>query len=240
MMPYFLRHYSTFADRIILWDEQSTDGTREIINSFPKAELREWPHKGLDDDRFLEAVNNWYKIAIGKAEWVMWPDIDEILYHDDPIKVVQEAKGDMLPATGYAMISEGVPALPEGQIYDTVRMGCRQKNYDKSIIWRSDVDVQHTHGRHAYGMEWPKCSGRRYDWVPRFKLLHYHYFGVNYTKERNQRNYDRACNKRFAWNYDQSHNRDPNQSGSVEWVRKLMDNNHLFDVLKHDSTRIHH
>src|SRR3990172_8660514 len=156
LMPYFLRHYSTLASQIIIWDEQSTDGTREIIQSCPKAQLRDWPCKGLDDDRFLEAVNNWYKMARGSADWVMWPDIDEILYHPNPLQVLASANGDMVHATGYAMISKGNPPSGEGQIYDELRTGCRQNNYDKWIIWRPGVEIQHTAGRHTYGWQWPR------------------------------------------------------------------------------------
>jgi len=238
-MPYFLRHYSTLASQIIIWDEQSTDGTREIIQSCPKAQLRDWPCKGLDDDRFLEAVNNWYKMARGSADWVMWPDIDEILYHPNPLQVLASANGDMVHATGYAMISKGNPPSGEGQIYDELRTGCRQNNYDKWIIWRPGVEIQHTAGRHTYGWQWPRCNGRR-STKPNFKLLHYHYFGVDYTRQRNKRNYDRACNKRYAWNYSDGHNNNPKQNGSVAWVKAMLESGCTFDVFQHDSSVVHH
>lgn len=225
MMPYFLRHYSTFADKIIVFDEHSTDGTRDMVLDCPKAELRDWPFHGLDDERFIQAVNNWYKEARGQADWVMWPDVDEILYHTNPIDVLQNERCAIIPARGYAMISRSGPPDGDGQIYDYVRMGVPQSNYDKWIIWRPSVEKWHTHGRH----DRPMCNGPRSENF-QFKLLHYHFFGVEYTRVRNRRNYDRCLDKRFAWNYA------PGMTirGTEAWVQKMLDTNQLFDVINHE------
>lgn len=228
MMPYFLKHYSTFADKIVVFDEQSNDGTQQIVKLFPKAELRKWPHRGLDDRRFIEAVNGWYKEARGKSDWVMWPDVDEILWHPDPLKMLSECKADVVQATGYGMVSREFNSAA-GQIYDTYRMGVRQSNYDKAIIWRPGIDMQHTHGRHTYENKWPKHNGVQIQ--SDFKLLHYHYFGVEYTARRNARNFMRAIDKRFAWNYAAKANADPKQNGSVAWVKDALESNRLIEVV---------
>ena len=39
ILPYFLRHYSTFADRIFIIDDHSTDDTAEIAKANPKVTL---------------------------------------------------------------------------------------------------------------------------------------------------------------------------------------------------------
>lgn len=231
MMPFFLRHYATFADKIIIYDEQSTDGTRELIKACPRAELREWPHRGLDDDRFIEAVNTRYKEARGKADWVIFADTDELLYHPEPLRVLSVAKEDMLPAIGYALISTTGWPTGDGQLYELVRTGIRQDNYDKSIIWRPSVDVVHTHGRHSPNKSWPNCSGVR-SFNPQFKLLHCHHVGgAEDTAVKNQRNFVRANNKKFAWNYDPHHNNDPKQNGSVAWVADAVNNNKLIEIM---------
>src|SRR5881396_391258 len=233
MMPFFLRHYSTFAERIVIFDEQSTDGTRELIKACPVAELREWPHKGLDDDRFMDAVNNRYKEARGKADWVMWPDIDEFLYHPEPLKVLGEAKEDALPSTGYALISTN--GFPKGnaQIYQHVTTGIRQPNYDKTIIWRPSVNIHHTHGRHSPNGDWPGCNGGVKGKDPKFLLLHCHHIGgIEFTRAKNQRNYERAREKRFAWNYSAEHNSNPLQVGSLAWVEDAVNNKKLKQVMK--------
>lgn len=230
MMPWFLRHYGSFAERIVVWDERSADGTREILEAFPTVEVRDWPWRGLDDERFLRMVNSGWKEARGQADWVMWPDVDEILWHPSPLEALASAQGDVIPAVGYAMITR-LPIPTHGeQIYHTIKTGHRQDNYDKRIIWRPDIEMTHTIGRHTYPGQWPRFTGQLDNRVS-FKLLHYHYFGVEHTKERNRRNYERAVNKRYAWNYDAGHNDNPLQNGSVAWVRRILEENLLEEVI---------
>jgi predicted SAM-dependent methyltransferase len=53
---------------------------------------------------------------------------------------------------------------------------------------------------------------------------------VEYTEKVNSRNFSRAVNKRYAWNYTPEHNR-VEQVGSAEWIRDLIDRNLLYDVV---------
>lgn len=233
MLPWFLRHYSTFADQIIIFDEQSTDGSRELIQACPKADLRGWPWKGLNDERFRWAINNFHMEAYGQVGWILWTDIDELLYHPDMLGMLARAKGDLIPSTGYALISPtGWPADDgQSQIYDLVKTGIRQDNYDKKTLWRSALKIEHTFGRHAmHG--YPKHNGQECPDAG-VKLFHLHHLGgVEDTRKRSQRCFDRATDKRFAWNYAPGANDDPNQNGSVAWVARAISENRLIDVTK--------
>ena len=39
MLPYFLNHYSKMVDKIVVYDNQSTDNSRKILESFKDCEL---------------------------------------------------------------------------------------------------------------------------------------------------------------------------------------------------------
>lgn len=223
-----------------MFDEFSTDDTREIVKKCPKAEMRKYPFRGLDDERFLEAVNSWYKESRGKADFVIWADPDEILYHPEPLAMLANCTDDAIQVTGYGMISKEGPPDPKvvvSNIFDVYRMGVRQANYDKITIWRPEVNLQHQHGRHTYldpagGIDWPRgprsvCRMGKSGW----KLLHYHYFGVDYTAQRNRRNYARAVNKRFAWNYSADTEKNPKQNGTTAWVAAHIQANDMIDVI---------
>jgi len=231
ILPWYLRHYETFADRIIVYDEQSTDGTREILKAHPKVEVREWPHKGLDDVKFTHHINSAYHEAVGQADWVCWPDCDELLYSPNIHHVLTHAKEDMILARGFALISTGLKwsGLSDRQIYEVVKTGYPQPNYDKYICWRPECNVTHNIGRHT-DAGYPHCSGRL-GIIPKLKLFHcHHVWGVEHTKRINQRNMDRAVVKQFAWNYSQKHNTHT-QVGTEAWVRHLIENNLLVDVV---------
>lgn len=229
MMPYWLRHYSTFAEKLIVYDEQSDDGTRELVAACRKAELREWPHKGLDDEKFIAAVNACRDME-GPADWIIWADVDELLYHPDILSVLGSAREDMILAAGYALISpNGFPKDDGRQLYEQVPTGIPQSNYSKLLCWRFWLPVKHTIGRHTMGNDWPKTLGKR-GTVPRLKLFHCHHVGgVEFTREQNTRNYGRAVDKRFAWNYTPEHDK-PEQVGSVAWVRDAIENGKLREV----------
>lgn len=232
-MPWFLKHYSAFAEKVYIFLEPSSDSTDQIVKSFPKAELRKYPHRGLDDNRFIEAASSWYKESRGKADWVAWVDCDELLWHDNILSVLEKADGDIFPSTGYALISRnGWPdSKGQGQIYDSVKTGVRQANYDKKILFRPSLDIEFAIGRHTYANPaFPKHNGKECSDVG-IKLLHCHCLGgTEETAQRNRRNYARATDKKNAWNFSDAHNNNPKQSGAVAWVKDILDNNCLIDV----------
>ncbi len=230
MMPFFLRHYSQFADRIVIWDEQSNDGTREIAAKFPKVEIREWPHKGLDDEKFLAHINSCYR-EFADSKWVMFPDVDELLYHPEMEKALDTFQGDLIGSKGYALISKSDFPNGEGQAYEQVKTGYPQSNYDKAICWRPQANITHTIGRHCYPGRFPQVDGVPVTPEPVFKLFHLHHLGgVDHTRMINMRNLHRATDKRFAWNYTAAHDH-PEQVGTVAWVQSLIDRDLLYDVV---------
>lgn len=227
MAPWWIRHYAQWVDRMVVWLEPSTDGTESILKSCPKVDLRPWGFRGLDDDKFLAKVNSCYYEARGKADFVAFVDMDELLYHPIMPHVLKDAPGDVLPSTGYALISpDGWPEDDgHSQLYELVKTGVPQPNYDKLLLHRPHIKLEHTIGRHRYGKHWPKHNGTV---CPDYgiKLYHCHYIGgPDETAARNKRNYDRCLNKKYGWNMI---NHDPKQVDTVEWVRESL--NHLQQV----------
>jgi glycosyltransferase involved in cell wall biosynthesis len=106
ILPFFLRHYGQFCDRITVFDDKSTDGTQEIVLGREEARqeaareneatgeapagrnacryvLEPYPFSsGLDDRDFIRLATEAYKAARGNADWVIWVDPDEFLYMD--------------------------------------------------------------------------------------------------------------------------------------------------------------
>ena len=151
LLPYLLRHYTTFVDKLIFYDDQSDDGTRDLIRACPSAELRDWPGShGIVDDEFLNFANEQWKEARGKAEWVIWIDADEFIYHPDIKNVLDRylKEGVDLPQIlGYTMVSDHFPTT-SGQIYDEIKTGFYDDVWSKPAIFRSNM--RWNMGRHNY------------------------------------------------------------------------------------------
>lgn len=141
ILPYTLRHYRTFADRIIVHDSFSTDDSRKIATSFG-AEVRDWDTGGqINDQLARELKNNCWKTWKGaQADWVVTADADEFIHF--PTRRVQDTLNRLwdlgiavVKPIGWELYSETFPTGP-GQIYDEIRMGMRDDYwYGKPILF---------------------------------------------------------------------------------------------------------
>lgn len=232
LLPYWLRHYSPWVEKMIVYvDKASNDGTLELLKANPKVEARTWPHDtGLDDEQFIQTCNYWPNLEGVKngVDFVGFVDCDELLYHPKPLEALQSQSTDIFRAKGYALISQfGIPKDDGRQIYEQVRTGIEQENHSKFLLWRPGFRICHHHGRH----EFPEYGGRM-DSRFVFKNFHLHHLaGSSATRERNQRNYQRANDKAFAWNYsDESEQK--GIGGTERWISEAIVNNRLFDVME--------
>lgn len=201
ILPWWLRHYSTFADEISVFDDHSTDGSREMLKACPKVLLRDWPYdNGIDDRQFLEFSSEWSKKAIGNFDWAIWVDTDEFVWSADPRKTLESA-GDcqVIRTFGYNMIGDGLPQDDgHSQIWQVHKMGVKAPIYSKSIVYRPDANIKWNLGKHGIENSDVVIGNK-----PLFKLFHYRYMGRVYTSARNAKNYARCClrtgDKNAAW-----------------------------------------
>lgn len=215
--PFYLRHYEPIADRICIWDDCSTDGTREIIKA-SKAELHEWPlATGLYEDVNLEfAYNRIETMARGNCDWVAWVDMDEFLYAPkmrEGLDLAMQAGIEVIQTSGFNLIGDSFPKDDGRQIYEINPMGVRAPIYAKPVVFRPEVHVRWQRGKHALENCSPVLSLK-----PQIKLIHARYFGAEFTRLKNAKNYGRCGllngDKGPAW----SCHPDYKGEGSPEWV----------------------
>lgn len=199
MIRYWVRHYRTFCEKVIVYvDLESDDGTAKIAKK-EGAEVRPYSGSGhLDDRAFVEFAQEHYKEARGKADWVIWTDADEIVYHPHIRLRLADYKveGVTLPKlVGYGMLAHSPPS-GTGQIYDEIKLGIPADEYAKVAVFDPMLDVQWSAGKHdAYAP-----GAVRDDGTDPLKLLHYRWLGEAWFKERNRRNYSRLDEQnRHAW-----------------------------------------
>lgn len=183
LLPYFLRHYLTFADKIFIIDDCSTDRTKEIAISSSKVKLLNFKRTGIDfHDDVIETLESSYKkYSRGIADWVICVDSDEFIYHKDINNVLQKqcnAGAQVLKSIGYTMVSEKVPNK-NGQIYDECKTGIRTRQYDKTVIFNPKNDITFGRGQHTTNV-----SGNVKFIDAGLLLLHYRYLSKEYFIER--------------------------------------------------------
>lgn len=191
LLRYWVRHYKTFCDRVIVYlDVDTTDDSRQIATMFG-AEVRTYQGNGaLDDIAFIEFAQSHYPEARGRADWVIWADADEILYHPRmSIRLDELARREInVPAVvGYDMFSNHPPA-GYGQIYEEIDSGIESQAYGKVCIFDPSLDVRWAAGKHTAAISEPHMRGGTDDPL---KLLHYRWLGEEYFLARNARNFSR-------------------------------------------------
>jgi hypothetical protein len=201
MLHFYLRHYEQCADEIVLYDDQSDDGTRAIAACCPRVTLRTWPFpSGLRDHDMMSL----WRAAMQDAQrdgfdWIAMPDIDEILWHPQGLRAAcaraDERGYEVIASSGWNMTGDGLPKDDgQSQIYDLLQTGVRAPVYSKPIIVKPGAEISWNLGRHALENCSPRVSS------PMVKLLHYRYLGHVYTARRNARNYERVGpDKGCAW-----------------------------------------
>lgn len=196
MIKYWLRHYKTFCDRIIVYDEDSEDGTQDIVLA-EGSELRRYPGNGYMDDLLMASfASQQYKEARGSADWVIWVDADEFIYHENIRNHLDELKDSrvIIPRViGYNMFSDS-PPRGSGQIYEEIRHGIPSDAYSKIAVVNPNIELVWGTGKHFAHSEFGSHT-QLYDYPINgpepLKLLHYRWLGEQWHLRRNARNYGR-------------------------------------------------
>lgn len=199
MLPYFLRHYGSFADHLFVFDDRSDDGSREMLDSYDgpaKLSIFETDVRGIDDYYFRKVYQTAYKdLSRGWADWVLCVDADEFIYHPHIRNYLDEIGAtwaQIVYPTGWNMFAAALPTTG-GQIYEEIKTGVRDPWFDKPVVFRPEVDMKFTLGRHRLH----KMPGVVQLRTSELKLLHYRNLGQAYCADRHQRNYQRFSTDRL-------------------------------------------
>lgn len=202
LLPYWLRHYQAVADKIIVYDHHSQDATPSILKS-AGVEVRSYMPETIDDGNWAAFLSEQYKEARYHADFVIVVDADEFLHSPRGLRgVLQEhcdAGAQFVPTMGYTMIADGFPT-GSGNIYDELKMGVSDHLYSKPCVFSPSLDVQFVPGKHKMYIATEPVI--RPD-IETPKLLHYRYFGSDWLRKRNERNYKHLSERaaRMGWGF---------------------------------------
>ncbi len=195
LMPYFMRHYSQFAN-VILLESNSTDRTIEIAHSLGATIWTYDVPDEINDEWITYLKNNCWKDSL--ADWVMIVDSDEFIYHPDLINKLKNSKATIIQPRFYNMYSNKFPTT-KGQIYEEVTLGIEQTQPKaKMNIFRPRIgNINYLPGCH----EAFPLGKFILDTESGIMTLHMRNLSKEFIRKRNERHSMRrsAINKEHGW-----------------------------------------
>jgi Glycosyl transferase family 2 len=197
----------------VVYDENSDDGTRDILQTHPKIELRQFIRTVPDSlELSKKAVHDHcWKEARGTADWVILVDIDEHVYHPN-LSAYLAAQSNcgvtFVPTLGFQMISEVFP-LPCEHLARSRTVGYPSQPHSKLVIFNPAAidELNMEVGSHSAAP-----SGRVYfPETDEVMLLHYKYLSFEYFVERYRQLSQRVGSIDVANSWDVHFHRTPEQ-----------------------------
>lgn len=210
ILTYALRHYKTFASRIVVHDAGSTDRSRAVCEEFG-VEIQDWDAGAKINDELLRILKEtcWNGTD---AQWVIVVDADELVYFPSGVAQTLTKYASMnvpiVKCKGFEMESPSLPS-GSGQIYEEINHGAPDDRwYGKPCLLRPSLlrSVHFSHGAHEADGELKNRARFRPRMAtsPAVYLLHYKHIGsVERIGERYDGNRARFSdmNKKHGWGW---------------------------------------
>jgi len=226
LLPYFLDYYTSFCDKIVIFDGGSTDQSHSIIQPYiatGKVELRVEHNESLDERHLMHIRNNGYKQVSNweSYDWVIVCDVDEFLYHPGTIRgKLQELQisGVWRPTIqGFQAYSTVLPTFtPNNYIFNQINQGFYLQSLCKYCIFSpKHININYDWGCHTaqsstvINDEYPCPRPIHPDPTPpveHIRNLHFRYLSHSYltelTKKKGSRLSSFNRNNRYGIHYD--------------------------------------
>lgn len=210
LLPAFL-HYYREANRVIVYDNESTDNSVELIKEAGREVRTYKSNNTINDQIYLDLKNNIWKESTD-VDFVIVQDLDEFVYfpdYPDNIKggLIEYKKLGITAAVteGYNMFctdEEWDNALIEVKkginISYIIREGIRSTFYDKGLLFDPNIMKATNYGLGCHS--WNPVGNLKFPEKSPY-CLHYKHIGFNYVAERIEQQGKRLSdlNKRNGW-----------------------------------------
>ncbi len=189
LLPHVLTHYSSFCEKIIVFDNESTDNSLEIIKQFPKAESRVFCTDGkLSDSTNTRIKNEEWKPYKDNFDWVICVDLDEIVHcKTDMIEFLEQRKKEgvnLIQCDGWNIV-DNHEIIPNVDLVKQYPKGLKSEAECKYAIFNpKEIDINYGYGQHPWCAEKPKGNVVKYKANGDLMLLHFKQISYRYWKIR--------------------------------------------------------
>jgi glycosyltransferase involved in cell wall biosynthesis len=192
LIPFALQYWQKFAAKVIVYDNGSTDGSIEALEAFNHIkndfiEIRHFVYpRGIDDFQLQNMKNNIWKESRYVADFVCVCDMDEFLYTDDIVNVLQDMKSSgatIIKPQGINLFSFNLPKYDGIQLmHEIINRGALSDSMSKCVLFNPNEiqEIGYDPGCHVCH----PVGNVVYYTDNKFFLYHAKYLSLNYLLDR--------------------------------------------------------
>ena len=131
ILPFVIDYWKRLPiTKAVVYDNGSTDGSVEYLKRYDWIEVRHFDTNGMNDSVHRDIKNKCWKESIGKCDFVIVCDMDEVLYSNNLISELSHMKENgynVLGTPWYALCGDEKPEYKEGlMLHEIVRTVYKQ------------------------------------------------------------------------------------------------------------------
>jgi len=204
LLPFTLDYYSTFCEKIFIYDNLSTDSSDEIYKKYDKVIVSKFQSEDSQNEIIQKNIksNEYRKYSRNSdVDWVITIDCDEFIYHPNLIEKLKEYKENgitVIQTSGHEMVSKTFPIYDGELLPNKIKIGSeKMPMLSKSIIFNPKIDINFDTGAHKFISNKTILSPNN-----DIKILHYKCLGKEYVTNIYKERFERLSNssKMNAWN----------------------------------------
>jgi hypothetical protein len=203
LLPFTLDYYSTFCEKIFVYDNYSTDSSDEIYKKYDKVEVIKWDSGNeINENNYIKIKSEEYRKHSRNfdVDWVITIDCDEFVYHPNLVEKLKEYKErgiTVVQTSGHEMVCETFPEYDGELLPNKVKIGSdKMTMLSKSVIFNPSINIDFGVGAHYFNSNHTVLSPS-----DEIKILHYKALSKEYVitiyDERFKRLSD--LNKKNSW-----------------------------------------
>lgn len=215
LVPFMLDYWAEFATNVYVLNNMSTDSSIELLKKEKRFNIEVFEHSSsntFNDNINMQLKNSVWKNSIGKADFVMVSDFDEVIYSENIMGDLRKLKNNGVTIWShktYDMITNEDPTYNGELLHEIVKTGIiSDYHWGKDILFNPNkiVEINYCPGSH-------NCSpiGEvKYSENSNICMFHFKYLTIDYVLDRYNMYQNRLSmiNKQHGWGVQYSDSRD--------------------------------